>query len=152
MLKGNSRSRSLRVGQVDRPLGILGLAEIALRHHSPARLPPGSELACIFVRELHRPSGGTADGFPGHVILGRADATGDDHGVRTPHRRRQRIYQSLVVIAHHHLVVGIKAFFGEATPDQRPIAVHDLPQQEFRPDGHHLNDHVSTTSAARSIP
>ena len=82
----------------------------------------------------------------------RANATGDDHRVCTPHRRRQRIHQSFVVVAHHHLVMRIEAFLSQTPPDDRRIAVHDLAKQEFGSYGYNLDDHVATTSAARSTP
>ena len=65
------------------------------------------------------------------VILRRAEATADDHGIAAIECNLQSIADSIPVVAHLHLQEAINACERELFTDPRRIRVDDLAEQEL---------------------
>ena len=145
------RGRALPVSDHLCPVGVLGLAQVRWRHAAAASLPSNAQLLGVLVAEGHLHAPGETQCLAGEVVLGGPDAAGDDERVGPAPGEIDRRGDPLHVVADDRLVEVIESCVGETGPDGRGVRVDGLAQQQLRPDGEHLDDHLSRPIAAETL-
>ena len=142
---------SFGVGKERGAGGVLRLAEVVLRHHPPRGGKATPQLGGVILGEPHLAACGGADRLPGEVVLGGADPSGDDHGVRPFQRLADGRGDPVDVVAHRYLNVGVESGVGQRPADEGGIAVDDLAKQQLGPDGDDLDDHLMPASGSTQV-
>ena len=142
--------RPARIGEHLRPLRVVGLTEIALRHRPAPPRPPFPQPIGVVLAEDHLAPGDLAHRLPGDVVLGGANAAGHHHCVGTADCDPDRIGDAGEIVADRLLVVGVDAPLGEGRPHGGGVRVDDLAEQELGPHRDDLDDH--SASITRLLP
>ena len=146
-----TRCGPLVVGDQHGPARVLRLAKVGRRHLPSTAAPPVAQVRGVLVGKLHRHSGGVTHRLAGEVVLGGADAPGDDQSVRACRNLTDGGGDAIEVVPHHGLAVVIQPGLGEALADVGGVAVHDLAEQQLGAHRKDLDVHP-TTSPASSDP